>query len=111
MGQRLVVGCLVVFASVAMGEEGYRRPSEAVLKVLDVPPTPVGVVNPSRTHMILAQGVRYPGIGEAARPFLGLAGLRIDPANTGTRLPAKYVGYTLKRLADGGETVVGVPAG
>ena len=108
-----VAACLLptlLLTSAVLAQGGYRKPSKQILDVLDVPPTPTASVNPSRTHMLLAQGVRYPGIAEVAQPFLGLAGLRINPGNNGPRLPQQYVGYVLKALADGKETRVQVPA-
>jgi dipeptidyl aminopeptidase/acylaminoacyl peptidase len=103
--------CLLFLGSISFGQSTYQKPPKEVLEVLNAPPTPVGVLSPTRTHMILAQGVRYPAIADLAQPMLRLAGLRINPANNGPHMPQKFVSYTIKSIADGSEVKIAVPAG
>lgn len=103
--------CLLFLGSITFAQSTYQKPPKEVLEVLNAPPTPAGVLSPTRTHMILAQGIRYPAIADLAQLMLRLAGLRINPANNGPHMPQKFVSYTIKSVADGAEVKVLVPAG
>jgi dipeptidyl aminopeptidase/acylaminoacyl peptidase len=61
--------------------------------------------------MLLAQGVRYPPISDLAKPMLRLAGLRINPNTTGPHRAPYFVALTLKKVSDGSERKVELPAG
>lgn len=91
--------------------EGYRKPPQAVLDVLNAPPTPLVSFSPTRERMVLIEWVRHPPIADLARPMLRLAGLRIDPASNGPHEPRRYTGFRLKALPDGREIPVKTPAG
>ncbi len=51
-----------------------------------------------------------PTIAELAQPMLRLAGNRINPRTTGPQLPGPINGLVLKRVADGSERRITVPA-
>ena len=100
-------------------DTGYRRPPREITDVLDAPPPPAVVVSPTREHLLLVQGERYPAVAELAAPMLRLAGLRINPqtngphtAHTLNRVPAILIdgpaGVKLKdgRLADVAPTLL-----
>ncbi len=89
----------------------YQKPPQAVLDVLNAPVPPAASISPTREHMLLLQGVRYPPITELAQPMLRLAGLRINPNVTGPHRSPYYVGVTVKKIADGSEQKVQLPAG
>ncbi|HEV2802124.1 MAG TPA: prolyl oligopeptidase family serine peptidase [Pyrinomonadaceae bacterium] len=101
---------LLLLASVAFGQ-GYRKPPQAVLDVLNAPVTPSVSISPTRDQMILATGVRYPPISDLAEPMLRLAGYRINPNTNGRHLAPYFVALSLKRIADGTETKIELPAG
>ena len=98
-------------ASPALAQIGYQRPPKAVTDVLDAPPPPAVIVTPTRDHLLLVQGVRYPSVAELAAPMLRLAGLRINPQTNGPHMPPRIVGITIKSIADGKQTPVNLPAG
>jgi len=99
------VFCLVLLVAIAaFWQFTYHKPPQAVLDVLNVPPTPQGSLNPTRTYMLLMQGVRYPAIADLSQPMLRLAGLRINPRTNGPHMPPRIVSLTLKKLPDGGPT-------
>ncbi len=81
---------LVACASFAVAQSAYKKPPEAILKVLNSPATPTTSVNPPRTHLLLLTPDRYPSIAELAEPMLRLAGLRINPRNNGPRAGIAY---------------------
>ncbi|HEX8116258.1 MAG TPA: prolyl oligopeptidase family serine peptidase, partial [Pyrinomonadaceae bacterium] len=89
----------------------YQKPPQAVLDVLNAPVPPTGALSPTREYMLLAQGVRYPPVSELAQPMLRLAGLRINPNTTGRHRAPYFVALSLKKVADGSERKVELPAG
>ena len=101
---------LLLMMSGAAGQ-GYRKPPQAVLDVLNSPITPSVSISPARDQMLLATGVRYPPISDLAEPMLRLAGYRINPNTNGRHLAPYSVALTLKRIADGVETKVELPPG
>ncbi len=88
-----------------------RSRRSAVLDVLNAPVPPQAAISPARDYMLLVQGVRYPPITELAQPMLRLAGLRINPNTTGPHRATHYVSMSLKKIADGSERKVELPAG
>ncbi len=91
--------------------QGYRKPPQAVLDVLNSPVTPSVSISPARDQMLLATGVRYPPISDLAQPMLRLAGYRINPNTNGRHLAPYFVALSLKRIADGAERKVELPPG
>jgi dipeptidyl aminopeptidase/acylaminoacyl peptidase len=102
---------LVLLCSPTLAQETYKQPPKQILEVLDAPATPYLSVSPARDHALLIEPLRYPPIADVAQPMLRLAGLRINPANNGPRLPLSYTALTLKRIADGAETKIVLPPG
>jgi dipeptidyl aminopeptidase/acylaminoacyl peptidase len=103
--------CCVLAAATALSAQTYQKPPQAVLDVLNAPVPPTGALSPTRDYMLLAQGVRYPPISELAQPMLRLAGLRINPSTTGRHRAPYFVALTLKKVSDGSERKVELPAG
>ena len=68
-------------------------------------------MSPTRDYMLLVQGVRYPPLSELAQPMLRLAGLRINPNITGQHREPSFVALTLKKISDGSEAKLQLPAG
>ena len=92
-------------------EETYQKPPQAVLDVLNAPLPPQLILSPKRDMMILAQPVLYPDIADLAAPMLKLAGLRFNPNNNADRSGVRYfTSLTLKRVVDGVETPIALPA-
>jgi dipeptidyl aminopeptidase/acylaminoacyl peptidase len=104
----LAVGLILLAALPAGGQQGYQKPPRSVLDVLGAPATPTVSVSPTRDHLLLVQGVRYPSIAEVAEPMLRLAGLRINPQTNGPHRPPRVVGLILLSLADGKQRPVTV---
>ncbi len=99
------LACLAPLAST----QGYRRPSQVILDVLNAPPTPGVSISPTRDTMLLTQGSSYPEIEELAAPILRIAGLRLDPATSGPQSTGRVVAMTLKDIRTGRETSVSLP--
>lgn len=103
--------CALLLLVGAVAGQGYRKPPQAVLDVLDSPVTPSVSISPARDQMLLATGVRYPPINDLAQPMLRLAGYRINPNTNGRHLAPYFVALSLKRIADGTETKIELPPG
>ena len=62
--------------------------------------------------LLLADYEAYPPLSTLARPFLKLAGIRIDPSLNGQQRASQYTGFSLVANATGELTPVsGIPAG
>jgi dipeptidyl aminopeptidase/acylaminoacyl peptidase len=109
----MALAALFLFAALAStaAAQGYQKPPQAVLDVLNAPVPPQAVISPARDYMLLVQGVRYPPISELAQPMLRLAGLRINPNTTGPHRDTYFVALTLKKIADGAERKIELPQG
>ena len=103
--------CLLASAAALRAQTTYQRPPQAVLDVLNAPAPLRDFLSPTREYMLLAQGVRYPPITELAQPMLRLAGLRINPNTSGRHRAPYFVALTLKKVSDGSERKVELPAG
>lgn len=107
----MLMSLLLLLASVAGGQDGYKKPPKEVLDILSAPVPPVGSVSPARDVMLLTTGLRYPPIADLAQPMLRLAGLRINPRTNGPHRFQYSVAMTLKRISDGTETKIALPLG
>ncbi len=111
LAQRRLLILAALGAATAAAQITYQKPSKAILDVLNAPPAPLVSVNPTRTHMLLAQGERYPSIAEVSQPMLRLAGERINPRTNGPHRAPRFVSLALKQLDNGSEIPVRLPAG
>lgn len=93
-----VIACVLNAA-----EQNYQKPPKEVLDVLNAPVTPRAYVSPSKTHVLLADPLRYPPIADLAQPMLRLAGIRINPKTNGPHRGPSNTGLVLKRVGDGTE--------
>lgn len=88
----------------------YRLPSQAIVDLVDAPPTPYLALDPTRSTLALMHRPSLPSIEEVARDEARLAGLRIDPATNGPSRVEYFTGFTLRRLKSGEDVeVTGLP--
>ena len=66
-------------------EDGYRLPPPEVVEIVDAPATPSVRISPDMRRRLLLERPSLPTIADVSRPWIGLAGRRIDPANNGPR--------------------------
>lgn len=104
---------LVLFsvASFTFAQQGYKKPPKEVLDVLNAPATPTASLNPSRDTVLLLTANRYPPLADLAQPMLRLAGRRINPASNSPHRAPYSVAMSLKKIADGSEIKIALPAG
>jgi len=102
---------IVLVANISYAQTGYKKPPKEVLDILNAPVTPTALVSPTRAHILLATGLRYPPLADLSQPMLRLAGRRINPASNSPHRFPYSVALTLKRVADGSEVKIDVPSG
>src|SRR6476659_2129847 len=96
MFRALLCGVFALTVSLdAFGQEGYQKPPQAVVDILDAPAPPMLSISPTGDNLILVQTTRYPAIEELAAPMMRLAGLRINPKANGPARPARVTGLSL----------------
>jgi dipeptidyl aminopeptidase/acylaminoacyl peptidase len=69
---------LLVLPSVQ--DSGYRLPPPEIVGILDAEPTPSVDFSPDARWMLFIERPAMPSIADVVRPWVGLAGMRIDPA-------------------------------
>ena len=106
--KRCLVFVIVALSSFA--QPAYQKPPKAILDVLEAPGTPSAQVNPTRTHVLFLDFVRNPTIADISKPMLRLAGLRIDPANSGAHITTYAYKAWLQRVDGGGMIKIDTPA-
>ncbi|MEI6430592.1 MAG: prolyl oligopeptidase family serine peptidase [bacterium] len=93
-----------------MKKSVYRIPSEEIVAILDQKQTPAASLSPDRSALLLADYELYPSIELLARPFLRLAGIRVDPALSATQRTIRYTGLSIMEIDTGAsQTVTGLP--
>ena len=91
------------------GSPGYHKPPKAIVDVLNARPFPSVWLSPARDYLLLGERVSYPPLSDLAAPKLRLAGVRVDPETNGQHRAPYWIGFTLKRIADGTERKIVVP--
>lgn len=107
----LAVFPMLLLAAGVRAQDSYQKPPDAILKVLNARVTPRASVGRARDIVLLYEPVLYPPVSEIARPFVRLAGLRVDVATNGPHNAARFDNLVLKRVADGQEQRVDLPTG
>jgi dipeptidyl aminopeptidase/acylaminoacyl peptidase len=92
-------------------QQKYEKPPQEILNVLNAPLPPTPFLSPTRDMIAFAQPMIYPAISDLAEPMLRLAGVRINPRTNAERSYIYYwVSLTLKRISDGIEVPIALPA-
>ena len=110
----LFLAALLAVSPLARAEAiRYQQPPEGIRKVLDAAPLPQRIVDPTGTTLAIVDNRRYPPVEELARPFLRLAGLRVDPASNGPQRVGHIEKLVIRPLlaADAEARTVALPAG
>ncbi len=89
----------------------YQKPPESIRKIFEIPPPPTAMLTPNRDYLLLAESRGYPSIAEVSRPFLRLAGQRINPRTSGPQMAERYASFILVPLAGGKEIRLKLPDG
>lgn len=109
------VATISPFLAVAQDNLTYQKPPQAIVDLLEAPPTPQVVLSPEQAAgprmLLIEQSGGLLTIADLAQPEYRLAGLRFNSRTNGaSRLPY-MVSLKIKSLPDGKEiAVAGVPA-
>jgi dipeptidyl aminopeptidase/acylaminoacyl peptidase len=105
-----LIATMSAFALAQSDAPAYQKPPQAIVDIMDAAPPPGVALSPTRDVIALVPRKSMPSIAELARPWLGLAGSRIDPANSGPRGFPSGTGITLRTVATAAERTIQVPA-
>jgi len=106
----VVILFLAAFQTAAAQKAMYRTPPQALIDIVDAPPTPLVSIGPNRQWLLLMHRPSLPSIAELAQPELRLAGLRINPKTNGPSRSSYYTKLILLRIEDGHErAIAGLP--
>jgi dipeptidyl aminopeptidase/acylaminoacyl peptidase len=89
----------------------YQVPAEDIVAIIDAPPTPVAALAPGRRHAALVHYEAHPPVALLARPFLSLAGIRVDPVIAGRQRTRRLTGISVLSVTGGQIRPVDLPAG
>jgi len=106
----LIVMAMAVASGQSANAPRYQLPPKEIVDAFDVQPLPTAILSPSKQVLALSYRRAYPTIAELSQPILRLAGARINPNTNGPQRTANIYGITLKKISDGTETKVIVPA-
>ena len=67
----------------ALSAQAYRQPPAVVAQILDAPATPIAIVSPDRTRIVLLERPGLPSIAEISAPEYRVAGIRLNPRTSG----------------------------
>jgi dipeptidyl aminopeptidase/acylaminoacyl peptidase len=87
----------------------YATPGADVLPVVDAPPAPAIYLAPGGRYLAFVHLQAHPPIEMLARPYLRLAGLRIDPSLRARRRLRRAAALSVLRIADGQERYLHLP--
>jgi dipeptidyl aminopeptidase/acylaminoacyl peptidase len=89
----------------------YLQPPANIVAVLDAPVPPGAYPSPDGRAILLADRWSYPPVERLARPWLGLAGVRVDPGPGARRRIDAITAMTIVAVEDATPTAVGAPEG
>ncbi len=87
----------------------YATPGADIMPVVDAPPTPAIFLAPGGRFLAFVHLQAHPPIAMLARPYLRLAGLRIDPRLRARRRLRRATAVSVLRIADGQERYLSLP--
>jgi len=107
----LTLASLLTFSGIAMAQDSYQTPPQALANLVNNPGTPGVSFTRDGKSMILLQRSESPTIEDLAQEELRLAGVRFNPANHSPSRSGYTTGMSIKDIATGAERQVsGVPA-
>jgi dipeptidyl aminopeptidase/acylaminoacyl peptidase len=81
----------------------FSLPDDDVVAAIDAPPTPLTSPSPDDRSVLLLHYESHPPITMLARPWLGLAGVRIDPVIGARQRTRRFTGMSILDATDGTE--------
>ena len=88
----------------------YQTPASDIVSIIDAPPTPAASLGPGRRFLALVHYESHPPVAQLARPYLALAGVRLDPAIGGRQRSRRLTGFSVIALPAGQPRRIELPA-
>ena len=105
--KKLFLLCFLVNLTAFAQDNGYQTPPPALAELVTAKPTPTVSVDSKGEWMLLMQrNTATTTIAELSEPEYRLAGLRLNPANSGPSRATYINGLTLRRIRGGADDVV-----
>lgn len=89
----------------------YQTPASDIVSIIDAPPTPAASLAPGRRFVALVHYESHPPVAHLARPYLALAGLRLDPAIGGRQRSRRLTGLSVIAVPGGQPRWIDLPEG
>jgi dipeptidyl aminopeptidase/acylaminoacyl peptidase len=108
LGMLLIAGLTTTLSA----QTTYQLPPKSIVDLVDAPGSPAVQFNKDGSLMLLLQAPGYSSIEQVAQPVIGLAGLKINPANNSTEseVSGLYTSLVLKDVKSGKELkLTGLP--
>src|SRR6185503_16014048 len=102
---------LLVPVALAQQDPGYRLPPPEVVRLIDAPETPRVQISPDGRWMLLVERPALPSIADVSRPWLGLAGDRIDPITNAPWQASFDTAVSLRELTGKDARRIALPQG
>jgi dipeptidyl aminopeptidase/acylaminoacyl peptidase len=89
----------------------YQTPASDIVSIIDAPPTPAASLAPGRRFVALVHYESHPPVAHLARPYLSLAGLRLDPSLGGRQRTRRLTGLSVIPVPGGPPRRIELPEG
>jgi dipeptidyl aminopeptidase/acylaminoacyl peptidase len=89
----------------------YQTPADDIVSIIDAPPTPAASLAPGRRFIALVHYESHPPVAHLARPYLALAGLRLDPSTGGRQRTRRLTGLSVVAAPGGQPRRIELPEG
>jgi dipeptidyl aminopeptidase/acylaminoacyl peptidase len=89
----------------------YQTPASDIVSIIDSPPTPAASLAPGRRFVALVHYESHPPVAHLARPYLALAGLRLDVSLGGRQRPRRLTGLSVIAVPGGQPRPIELPEG
>jgi dipeptidyl aminopeptidase/acylaminoacyl peptidase len=100
---------LLLLATSGPGQTTYRLPPPDVVAIVDAPPPPTAIVSPAGNGILFYTATAQPSLAVVSRPFLPLAGIRIDPELRSRQRLTESTGIALQILPAGKPIPLALP--
>src|SRR5690554_4373661 len=89
----------------------YQKPPQSILELIDAPTTPSVSFSRSGEKALMYERPDFPTISDVSQPVVGLAGLRLNPANTSSAVGSASTNIQVLDIKSGSEhPIKGLPA-